>query len=112
MLNSTQHPRLGDKQNSPFFEEYLPRLLEARDRSGLTEMISGIEALMMTVEPGNALEYIAELALMTPYHYLVTLDSPKHLTHVLRIDMDSPDILLRETKDAASIGIFRSMNEK
>lgn len=111
MLNSTDQPRFGDKQNSRFFEAYLPRLLEARDRSGLTEMIGGIEALMITVEPGNALEYIAELALMTPYHYLVTLDSPKHLTHVLRIDMDSPDILLRETKDAASIGIFRSMND-
>ena len=111
MLQSTDHPRFGDKQNSRFFEAYLPRLLEARDRSGLTEMIGGIEALMITVEPGNALEYIAELALMTPYHYLVTLDSPKHFTHVLRIDMDSPDILLRETKDAASIGIFRSMND-
>lgn len=111
MLKSTDQPRFGDKQNSAFFEEYLPRVLAARDRSGLTEMIGGIEALMITVEPGNALEYIAELALMTPYHYLVTLDSPKHLTHVLRIDMASPDILLRETKDAASIGIFRSMND-
>ena len=45
-------------------------------------MIGGIEALMITVEPGNALKYIAELALMTPYHYLVTLDSSKHFTHV------------------------------
>lgn len=111
MLKSTDHPRFGDKQNSRFFEAYLPRLLEARDRSGLTEMIGGIEALMMTVEPGNALEYIAELALMTPYHYLVTLDSAKHFTHVLRIDMNSPDILLREAKDSAYSDIFRSMND-
>ena len=111
MLRSTNQPRFGDKQNSPFFEEYLPRLLEARDRSGLTEMIGGIEALMITVEPDNALEYIAELALMTPYHYLVTLDSPKHFTHVLRIDMDAPDVLLREVKDSGYNDIFRSLNE-
>lgn len=111
MLNSNSMPRLGDKKNSVFFEEYLPRLLEERDRSGLTEMIGGIEALMISVEPGNSIEYIAELALMTPYQYLVSLDSEKHLTHVLRIDMNSPDILLREPKDPEYYDIFRSLND-
>lgn len=111
MLNSTNMPRFGDKQNSEFFETYLQRLLQERDRSGLTEMIGGIEALMISVEPGNSVEYIAELALMTPYQYLVTLNSEKHLTHVLRIDMNSPDILLREIKDPGYTDIFRSLND-
>ena len=111
MLNSSQFPRFGDKQNSPFFEEYLHRVLDQRDRCGLTEMIGGIEALIITVEPGNSIEYISELSLMTPYHYLVTLDSPKHWTHVLRIDMNSPDILLREVKDQDYSDIFRSLND-
>lgn len=111
MFCSTAMPRFGDKKNSGFFEEYLIRLLEERDRSGLTEMIGGIEALMITVEPGNSVEYIAELALMTPYQYLVTLDSEKHLTHVLRIDMNSPDILLREPKHPEYSDIFRSLND-
>jgi len=111
MLCSTAMPRFGDKQNSDFFEEYLQRLLTERDRSGLTEMIGGIEALMIGVEPGNSVEYIAELALMTPYRYLVTLDSGRHLTHVLRIDMNSPDILLREVKNPEHSDIFRSLND-
>lgn len=111
MLRSTSMPRFGDKKNSEFFEEYLIRLLEERDRCGLTEMIGGIEALMISVEPGNSVEYIAELALMTPYQYLVTLDSEKHLTHVLRIDMNSPDILLREVKNPEHSDIFRSLND-
>lgn len=111
MIRSTSMPRFGDKKNSDFFEEYLLRLLEERDRSGLTEMIGGIEALMISVEPGNSVEYIAELALMTPYQYLVTLDSEKHLTHVLRIDMNSPDILLREVKNPEHSDIFRSLND-
>ncbi len=111
MICSTNLPRFGDKQNSEFFEEYLLRLLAERDRSGLTEMIGGIEALMIAVEPGNSIEYIAELALMTPYQYLVTLDSDKHLTHVLRIDMNSPDILLREVKNPEHNDIFRSLND-
>ncbi len=111
MLHSTNMPRFGDKQNSDFFEIYLQRLLSERDRSGLTEMIGGIEALMISVEPGNSIEYIAELALMTPYQYLVTLDSEKHWTHVLRIDMNSPDILLREIKNPGYSDIFRSLND-
>lgn len=111
MLCSLNLQRFGDKQNSAFFEDYLQRLLTERDRSGLTEMIGGIEALMISVEPGNSVEYIAELALMTPYQYLVTLNSDKHLTHVLRIDMNSPDILLREVKNPEHNDIFRSLND-
>ena len=111
MLNSTNQQRFGDKKNSDFFEEYVERLLAERDRSGLTEMIGGIEALMISVEPGNSVEYITELALMTPYQYLVTLDSDQHWTHVLRIDMNSPDILLREVKDPAYNDIFRNLND-
>ena len=110
-MDSNRFTRFGDKQNSAFFEYYLPRVLAERDRCGLTEMIGGIEALIITVEPGNSLDYVSELALMTPYHYLVTLDSPRHLTHVLRIDMHSPDILLREVKNPDYHDIFRSLND-
>ncbi|ACL72898.1 hypothetical protein [Thioalkalivibrio sulfidiphilus] len=111
MTNSLGLPRHGDKQNSPFFEEYLVRLLEERDRVGLSDLIREIDALMITVEPGHSIQYVAELALMTPYHYLVTLESESHWTHILRIDMASPDILVREVKDPSIQGIFRSLNE-
>lgn len=110
-MNSLDFPRQGDKQNSPFFEEYLTRLLRERDELGLTGMIREIDAMMITVDPGHSVQYIAELALMTPYHYLVTLESESHWTHILRIDMQSPDILLREVKDPNTRGIFRSLNE-
>ncbi|MEZ0231545.1 MAG: hypothetical protein ACAH12_01795 [Methylophilaceae bacterium] len=110
-INSLGFTRHGDKQNSAFFEEYLIRLLEERDQMGLTSLIHEIDALMITVDPGHSIQYIAELALMTPYHYLVTLESESHWTHILRIDLNSPDILLREVKDPNLRGIFRSLNE-
>jgi hypothetical protein len=84
---SLSFPRYGDKLNSAFFEEYLGQLMEERDRAGLTGLIRQIDALMITVEPGHSLAYVAELCLMTPYHYLVTLESETHFSHVLRIDM-------------------------
>ena len=108
---SLSFQRHGDKQNSGFFEEYLQKLLEERDRVGLTGLIGEIDAMMLTVDPGHSIDYIAELALMTPYHYLVTLESETHWTHILRIDMNSPDLLVREVKDPNIRGIFRSLNE-
>ncbi|EAU54289.1 hypothetical protein [Mariprofundus ferrooxydans] len=111
MSQSLSFARHGDKLNSEFFEEYLVKLLEERDRSGLTDNIHEIDAIMLTVDPGRSISYIAELALMTPYHYLVTLESESHWTHVLRIDMNSPDFLVREVKDPNTRGIFRSLNE-
>ena len=87
------------------------RLLEERDKLGLTEIIHEIDALMISVDPEHSIQYVAELALMTPYHYLVTLETEKHWLHVLRIDLNSPDILLREVKDPNLHDIFRSLNE-
>jgi len=111
MSYSLSFGRHGDKQNSDFFEEYLSKLLAERDSIGLTDMIYEIDAIMITVDPGHSCRYIAELALMSPYEYLVTLESESHWTHVLRIDMNSPDFLIREVKDANTQGIFRSLNE-
>ncbi len=111
MINSLAFSRHGDKENSAFFEEYLQRLLEERDQLGLTEMVHEIDALMITVDPDHSISYINELCLMTPYHYLVTLESESHWTHILRIDLNSPDLLLREVKDPNFRGIFRSLNE-
>ena len=111
MIQSGSFPRYGDKKNSSWFEEWLGRLLEHRDHIGLTEIIHEIDALMITVEPGCSVAYIGELTLMTPYHYLVTLESESHFSHVLRIDLRSPDILVREVKDPTTRGIFRSLNE-
>ncbi|MDP1765419.1 MAG: hypothetical protein Q8K83_00815 [Methylotenera sp.] len=110
-MNSLQFQRHGDKVNSPWFEEFLPKLLEDRDRIGLTDMVHEIDAMMITVEPGCSVAYISELALMTPYHYLVTLESESHWTHILRIDMNSPDIIVREVRDPNLHGIFRSLND-
>lgn len=110
-MTSTDMRRHGDKENSPFFEEYLIRLLEERDQMGLTDMIHEIDAMMITVDPGHSVQYIGELALMTAYHYLVSLESEQHWTHVLRIDLNSPDLLVREVKDPNMRGIFRALNE-
>jgi hypothetical protein len=108
---SLSFPIHGDKKNSLFFNEYLNKLLEERDEIGLSSMIQEIDAMMLTVDPGKSIEYIGELCLMSPYHYLVTLESESHWTHILRIDMKAPDLIIREVKHEGIRGIFRSLNE-
>lgn len=108
---SLSFPSHGDKKNSEFFNEYLVRLMEDRDNRGLSDMIFEIEAIMITVEPGKAKEYIAELCLMSPYQYLETLESQSHFTHILRVDLKHPDLIIREVKHNEIRGIFRSLNE-
>jgi uncharacterized protein YcgL (UPF0745 family) len=111
MINSQAFARHGDKENSPFFESYLKCILAERDRLGLTELVHEVDALMITVDPDSAVEYVTELCLMTPYHYVTSLESESHWTHILRIDLDSPDLIVREVKDDSIRGIFRSLNE-
>ncbi|MGZ8151567.1 MAG: hypothetical protein ACXW0Q_01260 [Methylovulum sp.] len=108
---SLSFPTHGDKQNSSFFNEYLQKLLEERDELGLSTMIQEIDAMMLTVDPGKSIEYIGELCLMSPYYYLETLESDSHWTHVLRIDEQAPDLIVREVKHEGIRGIFRSLNE-
>jgi len=94
-ISSRHFNRFGDKQNSDFFEHYLQKLLEERDRVGPAEKIQQIDAMMITVDPGNSVRYVAELSLMTPYHYLVTLESESHCT---KKGLNKPSPMPRNTR--------------
>jgi hypothetical protein len=61
MKISLNFPRHGDKENSAFFEDYLVKLLEERDRVGLTQMIAEIDSIMLTVDPGQSINYCLTL---------------------------------------------------
>lgn len=112
---SNQHPnqpftRYGDKINSDYFEEYLIKTYESRDKAGLTENIEGIEALVVQVEPGIAKAYIAELLLMTLYQYVRSFEDDTYRYHILRIKPENPDMLVREPLTEAHNGIWTLNN--
>ena len=92
-MNSLIHPGHGDKENSPWFEEFLARLPEDRDLSGMTGMIREVDTPMIAVEPCCPVACINELTLMTPSHYPATLESETHRTHVLRIGLNPADVI-------------------
>ena len=59
----------GDKRNTAFFEEFLPRVYARRASSGLEQVVGPMAAIVIQVDHGNGLPYLAELALTGPYRY-------------------------------------------
>lgn len=88
--------RYGDKKNSDYFEEYLLKIYKHRDQIGITKNIGAIQAVMVEVEPGVVRNYICELHIMTPYHYIRSFENQGYRYHLLRISKDNPDFLIRE----------------
>ncbi|MEM9683395.1 MAG: hypothetical protein AAF942_09030, partial [Pseudomonadota bacterium] len=60
---------LGDKKNSDFFNEYRLKIYDRRRKSGLEDLLGGIAALVVQVDHGDAMNYLEELYLMTPYRF-------------------------------------------
>ena len=55
---ATYRPK-GDKHNTPFFEEHLPRVYERRARSGLNQLVGTMAAVVIQVDHGHGLPYLA-----------------------------------------------------
>jgi len=66
MIELATYTTMGDKKNSDFFEEYLPRVYERRRASGLNQIVGNMAALVVQVEHGDGVDYMAELTAMGP----------------------------------------------
>ncbi len=110
MLPGQPYDRFGDKQNSDFFEEYLLKIYDWRDKTGLTANFGRMSAVVVEVDPGLAKDYIAELSVMTMYSYVRSFEFGDYRYHLLRICPDVPDMLVRESL-SAGFDLIRAMSE-
>ena len=92
---ATYEPR-GDKKNSSFFEDNLPRVYERRSQSGLTQLVGAMAAVVIQVDHGDGLAYMAELALMGPYRFRECWLNETHRIHLLEADPLWPKLILLE----------------
>jgi hypothetical protein len=86
----------GDKKNSDFFEEYLPKVYDRREESGLPELVGRMVGVAVQVEHGDALNYLAELAVMGPYRIVEARLSETHRIYVLRSQPEFPRLFVLE----------------
>jgi hypothetical protein len=96
---STYRPK-GDKRNTPFFEEHLPLVYERRASSGLDQMVGPMAAVVIQVEHGHAVPYLAELTLMGPYRYRECWLMETHRVYLLAADQTWPRMIILEPLSA------------
>jgi len=87
---------LGDKKNSNFFNEYRLKVYERRKKSGLEDLLKNICALVVQVETGDAISYLEELYLMTPYRLLCTYLNETHKIYFLESKPEFPHYIVLE----------------
>jgi hypothetical protein len=100
MIDLTDYRPLGDKRNSSFFEEYLPKIYERRRASGLDELVGEMAAVVIQVEHGDAVGYLAELAVMGPYRLVDTRLSDTHRVMLLVSRPEFPRLVVLEPVSA------------
>lgn len=96
MLDLATYRPLGDKENSPFFEEYLGRIYERRTACGLHQAVGTMAGVVVQVDHGDGVDYLAELALMGPYRLVDARLSDTHRIFVLRSQPDFPRLIVLE----------------
>ncbi len=99
-LDLAEFEPLGDKKNSDFFNKYRLKIYERRKTSGLEELIDRICALIVQVETGDALSYLEELYLMTPYRLLCSYLNETHKIFFLESKPEFPHFIVLEPLDA------------
>ncbi|MFO7628934.1 MAG: hypothetical protein R6W06_05340 [Prochlorococcaceae cyanobacterium] len=96
---STYQPK-GDKANTPFFEQNLPLVYERRSRSGLDQLVGPMAAVVIQVDHGHGVPYLAELALMGPYRYRECWLIETHRVYLLAADPAWPRLIVLEPLSA------------
>jgi len=96
MIDLKTYQSLGDKKNSSFFEEYLPRVYERRSASGIDEIVGQMAAVVIQVDHGDAVNYLAELAMMGPYRLTDSRLSDTHRVFLLRSQPEFPRLIVIE----------------
>lgn len=93
------YQHVGDKKNSEFFEEYRLKIYERRKSSGLDQMLGKMRGVVVQVETGDAIAYLEELYLMTPYRFAAAYRSDTHNIFVMLSESHFPRLLIIEPLD-------------
>jgi hypothetical protein len=96
MIDLKTYKTLGDKKNSEFFEEYLPKVYERRTAAGLGDIVGEMAAVVIQVEHGDAINYIAELAVMGPYRLVDSRLTETHRVFLLISQPAFPRLIVLE----------------
>jgi len=96
MIDLATYQPKGDKENSSFFEAYLPKIYERRAASGVDDLVGTMAGVLIQVEHGDAVAYLAELAVMGPYRLIDSRLTETHKLFLLQSDPAFPRLIVIE----------------
>jgi hypothetical protein len=96
MIDLATYTPQGDKENSDFFWEYLARIYERRASSGLDDLVQEMAAVVISVDHGSAIDYMAELAVMGPYRLTDARLIETHRVFLLTSQPEFPRLIVIE----------------
>lgn len=111
MIDLATYRPMGDKKNSDFFEEYLPKIYERRAASGLPEIVDEMAAVLIQVQHGDAVDYLAELAVMGPYRLVDSRLSDTHRVFLLQSQPEFPRLVVLEPLSPAYVDELTRWND-
>lgn len=103
-------PPTGDKKNSDFFKDYLPKIYNRREASGLDDLIEGISAVIVQVDKQEAHKYLMELYLMTPYRFHKGYIGETHKIYILQNKPEYPKLIILEPLQANYFDKFTAVD--
>ncbi len=98
-LDIMSYEPVGDKKNSDFFNEYRLKIYERRKSSGLEDLLGNMCAIVVQVETGDALAYMEELYVMTPYRFSDAYINETHKIYFLKAKPEFPRYVVLEPLD-------------
>jgi len=99
-MDLINYKSLGDKENSELFNEYLPRIYQRRADSGLDELVKEMAGVVIQLDHGDGISYLAELAAMGPYRLTDTRLSDTHRIFILASRPEYPRLIVLEPLSA------------
>ena len=103
-MNLQTYAPVGDKENSPFFEEYVTKIYERRQETGLDEIVGDMRGVVVQVEHGDGVRYLAELAAMGPYRFVTGRLTDTHKVYFLQSRPEFPRLIVLEPLSAVLRG--------
>lgn len=102
--------RHGDKENSKFFEEYLLKVYERREKAGLPDLVGMMRGIVLQITTGEAVSYFLELYLMTPYRLTSIYRSETHTIYVLSVKPEFPTLFVLEPLSKEYADMFTAID--
>jgi hypothetical protein len=95
-IDLSSYDPVGDKKNSDFFNEYRDKIYSRRREIGLEDLLGNMSGLVVQVEHGDALPYMEELYLMSPYRFVTARLNETHKVYFLRGNPNHPRFVILE----------------